>query len=62
MNEIPVILRLADGAVLAIYPDGLGVRIAPDGSASAYGLEEAPAPGCGSGSQEGAPAEGRGDG
>ena len=62
MNEIPVILRLGDGAVLAIYPDGLGMRVAPDGSASAYDLEEAPAPGSGSGSQEGAPGQGRGDG
>jgi len=59
MNEIPAILRLADGAVLAIYSDRLGVRIAPDGSASAYDLNEAPAPG--TGSQESAPAERRGD-
>lgn len=43
MNEIPVLLRLADGAVLAIYSDGLGVRIAPDGGASAYELSESPA-------------------
>lgn len=36
MNEIPAILRLADGAVLAIYRSGLRVRIAPDGSTSTY--------------------------
>ena len=43
MSEIPAILRLGDSAVLAIYSDGLGVRIAPDGSASAYDVGEASA-------------------
>lgn len=40
MNEIPAILRLADGAVVATYPDGFGVRIAPDDTTSAYTRDE----------------------
>lgn len=36
MNEIPAILRLADGAVLALCTDGRGLLIAPDGSISSY--------------------------
>lgn len=61
MNEIPVLLRLADGAVLAIYSDGLGVRIAPDGDASVYDLGEAPTPGAWACSQTSAPVERRSD-
>lgn len=52
MNEIPAILRLADGAVVAIYPDRLGVRRALDGSASLFDLDEVFAAGKGSALQE----------
>jgi len=52
MNEIPAILRLADGAFLVIYPDRLGVRTAPDGGAAAFDLDEVFSAGKGSASQE----------